>query len=72
MPTDAQQLATIKSQILAMLVDLTENPKPSYDIDGQDIEWNEYQQMLFAQLKDINAQIAAETPAEIHSQAWSC
>ena len=71
MPTDAAQLATIKSQILALLVDLTENPKPTYDIDGQEVEWGDYQRMLFAQLKDVNAQIAAEAPTEIHSQGWS-
>ena len=71
MAIDAEQLATIKSQVLALLVDLTENPKPTYDIDGQEILWSEYQRMLFAQLKDINAQINAEAPTEIHSQGWS-
>ena len=33
MPTDAKQLATIKSQILANLVAITESPKPSYNLD---------------------------------------
>lgn len=70
MPTDAEQLATIKSQILANLVDLTENPKPTYDIDGQKIAWGDYQRMLFDQLKNINEQIANETPYEIHSEGY--
>ena len=71
MPTDAAQLAIIKSQILARLVEITAEKKPSYNVDGQDVEWNEYFDSLTAKLKDINAQINAETITEIQSQAWS-
>jgi len=71
MATDAEQLATIKSQTLAILVDLTENPKPSYNVDGQDIKWGEYFDILTTKLEKINALIAAQTPTEVHSQGWS-
>jgi len=71
MPTDAEQLATIKSQVLALLVDLTENPKPTYNVDGQNVSWTEYQRMLFERLDNINAQINAEGPYEHHSQGFS-
>ena len=71
MPTDAEQLATIKSQTLALLVDLTENPKPSYNIDGQEVEWTEYRRSLMLDLKEINQQIAANTVFEVHSQGYT-
>ena len=71
MATDAEQLAIIKSGILAKLAELAVEHKPSYNIDGQDIEWTEYQEMLMKQLKDVNAQINSESPFEIHSQGFS-
>ncbi len=70
MPTDAQQLATIKSQILANLVAITESPKPSYMIDGQSIQWGAYHRMLLDELAVINDQINAGTPFEIHSRGY--
>ena len=71
MPTDAEQLATIKSQTLALLVSLTENPKPSYDIDGQEISWNEYRRALMLDLEKIDQQIAANTVFEVSSQGFT-
>jgi hypothetical protein len=70
MPTDAEQLATIKSQTLALLVDLTANPKPSYNIDGQQILWGDYFAKLTDKLEKIDALIAAEAgPFEIETRA---
>jgi hypothetical protein len=71
MPTDAEQLATIKSQILANLVAITEDPKPTYNVDGQMVDWTEYMRMLHEQLKIVNAQINAEAPTEYHSRGFS-
>ena len=71
MPTDAEQVATIKSQALANLVAITANPKPSYDIDGQEVEWTEYQKMLQDQVAWADKQLAAETPFEIHSVGFT-
>ena len=71
MPSDAEQLATIKSQVLANLVTITAGPKPSYNIDGQQISWTEYHKMLTEQLKEINALLAAEAPAEVHSYGYT-
>ena len=67
MPSDAEQLATIKSQILANLVSITAKPKPSYNIDGQDIKWGDYHKLLTVQLKEINELLSAETIAEVPS-----
>lgn len=72
MPTDAEQLATIKSQVLAVLVEITAQPKPTYDIDGQHVLWAEYYKMLMEQLAELDALIAAAGgPFEIHSQGYT-
>ncbi len=71
MPTDAEQLATIKSQVLANLVAITTTPKPSYNIDGQQVGWNEYHKMLVEQLKNINELIGVDTPFELHHQGFT-
>ncbi len=68
---DVDTLKTIKTQVLALLEDLTANPKPTYTIDGQTISWMAYQRMLFGQLEAINKQIAAEEPFEVHSYGYT-
>ena len=37
MPSDLEQVRTIKSQTLAIIAELTANPKPTYYIDGQTV-----------------------------------
>ncbi|MBC8291475.1 MAG: hypothetical protein H8E37_14330 [Planctomycetes bacterium] len=71
MPTNAEQLETIKANVLAILVDLTENPKPTYTIDGQKVAWAEYFKTLTDQLAVIDEQLTSEDPFEIIQQAIS-
>ena len=71
MPTDAEQLATIKSQILANLVEITENPKPTYNIDGQHILWGDLFEKYTKQLAEINELLNAQSPYEHHSRGFS-
>jgi len=59
--SDASVLATIKSQILARLQEITASPKANYDVDGQRFDWGDYQKMLFEQLDRVNAQIDRES-----------
>lgn len=41
-------------QIIARLLDVTVNPRPSYSIDGQSVDFGSYQSMLFdSQKKEI-------------------
>jgi hypothetical protein len=68
MPSDAQQIAAIKSQTLAVLAELTANPKPTYYIDGQTVAWNEYLVRLRATIDWCDLKLAGEEPFEIHSQ----
>ncbi len=68
--SDATNLATIKSQIIARLVEITASPKPSYMVDGQSVQWSAYFNALTSKLTEINALIAAESPVEVTSQGF--
>lgn len=46
MPDDSQTLTTIRSQTLALLAQITAQPKPSYSIDGQQVSWESYLRQL--------------------------
>ena len=62
--SEATTLATIKSNILARLGEITSQPKPNYNIDGQQISWQSYFDSLMANLERINLQINASEPFE--------
>jgi hypothetical protein len=70
MPTDAEQLATIKSQTLAVIAEITAAPKPSYNIDGQNVLWGDYLTRLQQTIDWCNEKIGAETPFEVHSRGY--
>ena len=63
MPTDAEQIATIKSNLLAALATESANPKPSYNIDGQQVDWNGYRNAILGQIAALNSLQAAATGA---------
>lgn len=71
MPTDAVQIATIKTQTLAIIADITAQPKPTYSVDGQTISWGTYLAQLRDTVKWCNAQAASESPFEVHSRGFS-
>lgn len=58
MASDADNLATIRSNILATLASESANPKPSYNINGQNVDWNGYRASLMQQLKGVNELMA--------------
>ncbi len=69
MPTDLQQIQTVKTQALAVIADLTANPKPSYEIDGQRVSWNDYLANLRRTIDWCDAKLAAYEPFEITTLA---
>ncbi len=69
MSGDAVQLEAIKRQTLAVLAEVTANPKPSYTIDGQSVSWAEYLAQLRATVAWCDERLAATAPFEISSQA---
>ena len=68
MPTDAEQLTTIRSNTLARIAELTESHKPSYTVNGQTVSWTQYMADLRSTLEWCDRQLATEEPFEIHSQ----
>ncbi len=71
MATHAEQYATIKTNTLAVIADITASPKPSYSIDGQSISWGEYLAQLQATVEWCDKQIAGNEPFEILSQGYT-
>jgi hypothetical protein len=68
MPTDIQQIVTIKSQTLARIAEITAQPKPTYQIDGQLVAWGDYLSQLQRTVDWCNENLAGESPVEIHSR----
>lgn len=56
--TDVTELEAIRSSIIARYKEAVAAPKPSYNVNGQSVSWNEYRSSLLADLKEINAAIA--------------
>ena len=52
------KLYTTRDNLLNQKLELSLSPKPSYNIDGQDIKWTEYLRYLDGALKDILDTIA--------------
>ena len=71
MPSDAEQIATIKTQTLARIAEVTAQPKPSYDVDGQKIAWNEYLARPQATVDWCNEKLAGEEPFEFQSRGYT-
>jgi len=59
MVTEAENIATIRANLLASLATESANPKPSYSIDGQSVDWNGYRAAILAQVAALNAVLAA-------------
>lgn len=69
MPSDAEQLATIKSQALSLIATITAEPKPTYSVDGQSVDWADYLRRLQDTIAWCDTQLAAQEPFEIATQA---
>ena len=68
MPSDIEQITLIKTQTLARIAEITAEPKPTYNIDGQQVDWGDYLKQLQTTADWCDAQLAAQTPIEVRSQ----
>lgn len=71
MATYLENLTTARDNIAAQLADITANPKPTYNIDGQMVDWTAHFNALMAALDKLEGQINAADPFEIHSTGFS-
>jgi len=69
--SDAEQIAQIKTQTLALIADITAQPKPDYSIDGQNISWAAYLARLQETVDWCDRQLAAAAPTEVRTQAFT-
>lgn len=68
---DITALQTIRSQTLDLIATLSENPKPSYRIDGQEVSWAEYLDRLRDVVDWCDRKLAECQPAEFRSRGVS-
>lgn len=68
MTDDQAVLKLIRTQTLELLRQVTAQPKPSYELDGQRVSWSEYLERLIAVVDWCDRQLARETPFEGHSR----
>ena len=68
MPSDLEQLRTIQSQTLAIIAQVTADPKPSYALDGQKVSWAEYLDRLRDTVDWCEKKLAGHGPFEIRSR----
>jgi hypothetical protein len=71
MPSDIEQLALIRTQTLARIAEITAEPKPTYQIDGQNVDWADYLSRLQKTADWCDAQLAARSPIEVRSQGYT-
>jgi hypothetical protein len=71
MATNAENIATIKANLLTALATESANPKPSYSMGGQSFDWNGYRSAVLKQIADLDALLAAaEGPWEANVQGF--
>lgn len=71
--TDEQNLELLqqaRDNIILLITQVTSQPKPDYDIDGQKVSWGKYLEQLRAALKGIDEQIGLLAPAQEESQGY--
>ena len=69
--TYISDLEDARDNIATLLKNMTANPKPSYSIDGQTIQWSAYFRMLTDKLETINQAISAGNPFEETMQGYT-
>lgn len=52
-------LKTARTNMAARLEEVTRNPKPNYEIDGETVEWADYVEMLTNGIDKLSKLIAA-------------
>lgn len=69
MATYLENLTTERDAIQAQLAAMV--AKPSYDVDGQRVEWTSHYNALANRLKEIKAELVGDSPFEEQSQGYT-
>ena len=60
MATDLENLQAIKRDALVKIAEMTANPKPNYEIDGQEMDWGDLLGSLQKLVEWADKQMQAE------------
>jgi hypothetical protein len=66
--SDYDQIAAVRSQALAQLLELRATPKPTYTIDGQSVSWESYVQSLQATIDWCDLKLIGLDPFEVQTR----
>ena len=69
--THADDIATIKTNTLAQMAQVSAERKPTYSEGGQTFQWTEYLEHLQRRVEWCDAQLAAEAPFEFPTQGYT-
>jgi hypothetical protein len=61
-------LRTILDQLTALYAQITLQPKPTYNVEGNHYRWTEYQELLGRQIEQLTKLLARAYPFEIVSR----
>lgn len=71
MADNLASLQTVKDQLIARLMEITALPKPTYNVDGKNVNWTEYATMLRDQIEGVNDLLMQEGIYEFRSSGYS-
>lgn len=66
-----KNLRAAKRKYTEQLVELAQDPRPTYDIDGEKVNWEQYQAFLTKQVEKLSALINAMEPDEAISMGFT-
>ena len=61
---DREQLVLVREQCLALIGQITAQPKPSYSVDGQQVSWESYLARLTGVVDWCDARLRGDEPYE--------
>ena len=67
----AGHLLVARDNVAKQLAEMTANPKPSYDIDGQRVDWDAHFRALSGQLESIELAIQGSQPFEVRTTGYT-
>lgn len=76
MPLTDEQLTTklqnTRDELVQRRLDVISKPRPTYNIDGQEVKWSEYLKQLDASIASINKELVQDSgPYEEVTVAYS-
>lgn len=67
----AARIESIRSQTLQQIEQITASPKPTYEVDGQRVDWRGYLEALRGTVAWCDRQLADAQPYEVRSRGVS-